>query len=405
MSADLIERFSRGLALGLSRRNLAGLAGLGVAARLTVAPGSDAKKKKKKKKKKTTPSTTTTAPPVTCTRQCSGKECGGDGCGGSCGACDSGEICQAGQCAAADAYTFIRALGSRGTGDGQFSLPCGVAVRNGIVAVTDLTGFVQTFHASGEFIARWGTQGADPGQFNNPLNVAIDGGGTVYVADTNNNRIQIFDREGHQEGAWTWDAEDPDRVMLPAAIRFDTDDVVRVLDYAGGKLRTLSSSGAVVATLVLSETDGAIDFALGSDGQFFGTRTVLDQVAKFGAQGNLLKTWGTSGTGQGQFDRPWGIAVDSSDNVYVTDTRNSRFQVFSSDGEFRLEWGEPGLEPGKFGTPFGIALDANHRVFIADAAMASVQIYEPAAARTARSATARQAHRRNRHARRRPNRR
>ena len=56
----------------------------------------------------------------------------------------------------------------------------------------------------------------------------------------------------------------------------------------------------------------------------------------------LISTWGSVGTGDGQFRTPIGVAVDRSANVYVADYGNHRVQMFSSDGEFLMTWGSFG---------------------------------------------------------------
>ena len=51
---------------------------------------------------------------------------------------------------------------------------------------------IQKFTSDGVYLTQWGTQGTGDGQFNNPAGVAVDASGNVYVADTDNNRIQVF---------------------------------------------------------------------------------------------------------------------------------------------------------------------------------------------------------------------
>nr|MBC7244204.1 pre-peptidase C-terminal domain-containing protein [Chloroflexota bacterium] len=90
--------------------------------------------------------------------------------------------------------TFLARWGSLGVGDGQFWFPCGVAVApDGTLYVADTDNDrVQRFSATGAFLGKWGSPGAGDGQFWYPCGVAVAPDGTVYVADTGNDRIQAF---------------------------------------------------------------------------------------------------------------------------------------------------------------------------------------------------------------------
>ena len=79
-----------------------------------------------------------------------------------------------------------------------------------------------------------------------------------------------------------------------------------------------------------------------------------------------VKTWGSSGSGNGQFIDPHGVAVDSSGNVYVADLGNHRIQKFDSNGNFIIKWGSNGSDPGQFFKPFGVAVDSSDNVYVAD---------------------------------------
>ncbi|MEW6557506.1 MAG: 6-bladed beta-propeller [Elusimicrobiota bacterium] len=80
----------------------------------------------------------------------------------------------------------------------------------------------------------------------------------------------------------------------------------------------------------------------------------------------FVTKWGTRGTGDGQFDRPTGVAVDSSGNVYVVDTGNFRIQKFNSNGIFILKWGSQGSGDGQFTGPQGITVDKSDNIYITD---------------------------------------
>lgn len=93
-----------------------------------------------------------------------------------------------------DEGRFLRRWGSLGGGVGQFNTPAGVAVDEaGSVYVADtLNHRVQVFNTEGRFLCRWGTQGSGDGQFDVPAGLAVDWAGHVYVCDRSNNRVQVF---------------------------------------------------------------------------------------------------------------------------------------------------------------------------------------------------------------------
>ena len=64
--------------------------------------------------------------------------------------------------------------------------------------------------------------------------------------------------------------------------------------------------------------------------------TFNNRIQKFDASGTYLLKWGTFGTGAGQFSLPTGVAVDSSDKLYVTDLANDRLQKFRDEYEYHV---------------------------------------------------------------------
>ena len=88
-----------------------------------------------------------------------------------------------------------------------------------------------------------------------------------------------------------------------------------------------------------------------------------DCIEKFTSDGVLLTKWGTSGSGDGQFDNPEGIAVDSAEDVYVADTVNDRIQKFDKDGAYISQFGSPGGGDGQFNGPYGVALDKEGNIY------------------------------------------
>jgi DNA-binding beta-propeller fold protein YncE len=100
---------------------------------------------------------------------------------------------------------FITKWGVRGTGDGEFLVPYGIGIdSSGSIYVSDLGGNnrIQKFDSFGNFITKWGSFGTGDGVFAVPVGIAVDSGGNVYVAETSNNRIQKFDSSGNFITKW-----------------------------------------------------------------------------------------------------------------------------------------------------------------------------------------------------------
>jgi len=103
----------------------------------------------------------------------------------------------------ADKYTLLRRMGTSGkkhtlSSPGDFSLPTHVAVdKEGNVYVTDtLNNRVEIFDADGGFISEFGKAGDGPGRFARPKGIALDHDGHIWVTDEIQGRVQVFDKEG-----------------------------------------------------------------------------------------------------------------------------------------------------------------------------------------------------------------
>jgi len=107
---------------------------------------------------------------------------------------------------------------------------------------------------------------------------------------------------------------------------------------------------------------------------------VVDQsnnrIQKFDSNGTFLLKWGSSGSGDGQFNAPSGIGVDVDGNVYVADLGNQRIQKFNSSGAFLIEWGSSGSGDGQFFNPFDATVDPAGNVYVADASNHRIQKFD-----------------------------
>jgi len=249
-----------------------------------------------------------------------------------------------------------------------FSTPNGTPVdvgvdANGFIFVIDQTGSrVHIYEAfdgvnAPALLATFGSAGSGDGQFFNPTSVAFDSSNRIYIGDGSNRRVLIFAEFNGVDaplflekfGSSVFD-DPPGEFNFPNGIILDSVDRVIVADRDGDHID------------IFSAFDGVNPPA-------------------------LLISFGSTGTGDGQFSAPADVAVDSLDNILVADQENGRFQVFSAfDGvnspSFLAKEGFVGSgdAPGEFDTPMGIAVDDSDRVLMSDsfAIERRVQVYTSA---------------------------
>jgi uncharacterized protein (TIGR03663 family) len=227
--------------------------------------------------------------------------------------------------------------GIGGDAPGQFRQPRGLAIAPagspfpGRIYVADTGNHrVQVFEPDGTFAFGWGSFGEAEGQFNEPWGIGVAADGRVYVVDTWNHRIQVFTPDG----------------------------------------RFLKQWGAFVST----------DGQLGQMGVFWGPRAIAftaegnllitdtgnKRVQVFDPEGNPLTQFGGGGVAPGYFDEPVGIAVGPDGSIYVADTWNRRVQKFDAAFRFVKEWAVPGWEDQNIFTKPYIAVDSTGTVYASD---------------------------------------
>ena len=274
----------------------------------------------------------------------------------------------------AQPYVYVTKWGSTGTGDGQFDQPVGVAADStGNVYVADTNNDrIQKFNSTGTFLTKWGTFGVGDGQFNEPNGIGIDSSNNLYVADINNNRVQKFTSASVFMTKWGSFGAGDGQFNLPGGVAVDSSNNVYVTDFSNNRIQKFTSAGAFITKW---------GSAGGGDGQFSGPIGIgtdpssnvyvadfnNNRVQKFTSTGTFITKWGSAGAGDGQFGRPSGIAVDASSNVYVADSDNDRIQKFNSTGTFIAKWGSFGTGNGQFDRPWRLWVDSLGRiVYVAD---------------------------------------
>jgi sugar lactone lactonase YvrE len=256
---------------------------------------------------------------VECNGQCVSLE--SDSNCGACGhACARSEFCQNQTCKPRfEVDTVWPGLGSSS-----------VYVENDqTMFITDFGGnCVRQYSPSGSLQHTYGvcgTAGSDNQHLHFPTSV-LPSGQRVFVADSYNNRVQIFARNG----GWQ------------------------------GQLASGPGSGNY-------QVEDPHDITVDRDGNYYVADTRNHRVQKFSSNGTYLWTFGSGpGTGDGLLTSPIACVVDRSGNVYVADYHNDYIQQFDNAGRFVQSFGSHGSDPGQLNGPNDLALASNGDVFVPD---------------------------------------
>jgi uncharacterized protein (TIGR03663 family) len=224
----------------------------------------------------------------------------------------------------------------------------------------------------------WGSNGNGDGQFVNPRNLAAAPNGQIYVADSGNHRIQVFDKDGNFLFKWGSEGAGPGQFSEPWGIAVAADGTVHVADTWNHRIQTFTAQGEFVrafGTFVNVQHDaqaepgkfwGPRGIAVGPAGNLFVTDTGNKRVQKFTADGQFLQTWGGGGIVPGSFEEPVGIDIDAQSNIYVADTWNHRIQKFDALFNPLAQWSVDGWETESVVNKPFLTTSPDGQIFISD---------------------------------------
>ncbi|MDD1719407.1 MAG: hypothetical protein LUQ25_05060 [Methanoregulaceae archaeon] len=269
-----------------------------------------------------------------------------------------------------DYYVPVFSFGSQGTDPGEFRAPSGIAVSFGsqaydrYVYVADTNNDrIQQFEFNGTFVREVGGYGSGEGEFIDPADVAYRNG-FFYVADMGNDRVQKFTwygtfvREfgghGHTDGLF----DDPTDIAI------DADGYVYVADKNNNRIQKFNSNG------VFQRKWSGVTFPTGISVQ--GSRAYVvdstNRTKKFSLIGTLLAQWDVM--------NPSGVFVSGGQLVFVPNYLGGMVAIYNTTGVYKGRLGRPGSGRGQLDHPSDAGLDVDGYLYVLDKGNNRVSVYE-----------------------------
>ncbi|MEK6681532.1 MAG: 6-bladed beta-propeller [Nitrospirota bacterium] len=224
------------------------------------------------------------------------------------------------------------------------------------------------------FIKSWGKKGDKPGELKSPQRIAVGPDNLIYVADTSNHRIQVFDSEGNLIKGWGKKGDKDNEMEKPHGIAVGSDGAVYVSDNENKRILKFDRNGNLLAKFGNKNTlsSDMMGIAVDSRGNVYVADKDKNSIIVFNQKGEVIKTIGKKGKERGDFKDPSDIAIDVSGNIYVIDWGNKRIQKLDSNGNSLLAF----AKEKELDEPTGLGLAKNGNVYLADKELKRIVVYD-----------------------------
>jgi len=199
--------------------------------------------------------------------------------------------------------------------------PTSIAIDSSDYIYVGAGNYIRKYNIAGALQTSWGGSGTGNGKFNGVYGIVV-GGGYVYASDQINKRVQIFNTSGVYQNQFSIVHSGDGVYDYPYGIALEGDFLFVIVE---GKVRKFTTTGGYLTTWAAGTGDWHI---CSLDGLIFCSFRADDVINKYDLNGVPLETIGSSGSGNGQLDGPYGIIAIADGSIYVTEQDNDRVQKF-----------------------------------------------------------------------------
>ena len=254
-------------------------------------------------------------------------------------------------------------IGGAGRSDGRFTTPRAIATNNDVVVVIDKSGRLQKFNHDGVFLSSWELELSGTGY---PTGVSIDSDGSIWIADTHQQRILVMNQDGKELFHFGSYGTEDGQFLYPTDIAFGKQGEVFVSEYGGNeRINVFNRSGEFQYAFghFGSDEEGFIrpqSIAISpTTGNLFITDAGNHRIVERTPKGDVVQIIASAGREIGELLYPYGIVFDSDNSIIVCEFGNNRLQRFSTNGEVIEVFGGAGDTNGLFKTPWAIEIVPN----------------------------------------------
>jgi RHS repeat-associated protein len=284
--------------------------------------------------------------------------------------------------------TFVAVYGKLGSGNLEYSKPGAIATdkSNNIWVADTENNRIEEISSAGAFVRVFGTVGTGNGQLKKPEGIAVDSSNKVWVADTGNNRIQQFSSTGTYINQFGSLGSGTSQFSSPTGIAMKgTEGIIYVADRGNNRIQVIIAGEGGYLPWFRFGTSGSGNGQLSApegvtvdaSGNAWVADTGNNRVEEFDSSGAYVRKFGSVGSGNGQLSKPEGLTLDSASNIWVADGGNGRIQGFSPSGVYQGKFGSSGSGEHQFSTPAAVALGASKNLDVIDTGNSRVQVWTP----------------------------
>ena len=225
------------------------------------------------------------------------------------------------------------------------------------------------FDGQDQLVRKFGSSGSGNGQFSIPRGLAFDADNHLYVSEYSNHRVQKLSINGghllHINGHDTGNG----RLQYPSGIAVHNDRLY-IAEYSNCCISVFQLDGQFCSIIGSEQLSSPYDVTVSGNGHLLVANYSNNCITSFTLDGTYVGRFD-----KGQLNRPMGLTTDLNGFVLVTEDGNHRVSVFDKYGACVCNFGSCGSANGQFSGPIGVAVSPNGNIYIADYSNKRVQIF------------------------------